>query len=73
MTTTDEDQSEVLQPIDRRALLTELRALVAASNAKDGPYFDTEQGHIDADTLLLRYINDPEIAAAYDALHKWYA
>jgi hypothetical protein len=34
---------------------------------------DTELVHHRADDLLLHYINDPEIAAAYDAVPKWYA
>lgn len=34
---------------------------------------DTEQNHIDADALLLAYINDPDITDAYQAIAKWYA
>jgi hypothetical protein len=33
----------------------------------------TESAHIDADELLVEFINDPEIKAAYDAIRKWYA
>lgn len=33
----------------------------------------TEEGHIKADELLLEYINDTEIAAAYEDIPKWYA
>lgn len=34
---------------------------------------DTERAHGEADDALLAYINDPDIAAAYDAIEKWYA
>jgi hypothetical protein len=34
---------------------------------------DTEGAHIEADELLLKYINDQEITNAYNTLHKWYA
>lgn len=34
---------------------------------------DTEINHSRADDLLVDYINDPEIAAAYFAIEKWYA
>lgn len=34
---------------------------------------NTEEGHAEADNLLIEYINDKEIAEAYDAIHKWYA
>lgn len=33
----------------------------------------TEEGHIEADCLLLEYINDPDVTAAFRALNKWYA
>jgi hypothetical protein len=34
---------------------------------------DKEVAHINADELLLEYINDSEIKEAYDAISKWYA
>lgn len=34
---------------------------------------DPENDHAEADRLLLDFINDPEIAAAYKAIPKWYA
>lgn len=34
---------------------------------------DVEANHCDADSLLLDYINDPEITEAYDKVEKWYA
>lgn len=37
----------------------------------DGP--DIELDHDEADKALIAYIGDPEIAAAFDAIDKWYA
>ena len=34
---------------------------------------DTEAVHGIADDLLLKYINDKEIAEAYEKVPKWYA
>lgn len=34
---------------------------------------DTESAHIQADDLLLSYINDSEIEEAYNKIYKWYA
>lgn len=50
----------------REELLKELRKL-------QGPEQDTEVAHGRADTLLLGYINDPEITREYDKIEKWYA
>jgi hypothetical protein len=34
---------------------------------------DTECAHIRADELLIEFINDDEIEAAYNKVSKWYA
>ena len=34
---------------------------------------DIEVAHADADDLLIEYISDPDIKAAYEAVPKWYA
>jgi hypothetical protein len=34
---------------------------------------DFEQAHAEHDAALLAYINDPEVAAAFNAQTKWYA
>jgi len=34
---------------------------------------DPEHGHREADKLLLKFIGDPEVAEAYNALPKWYS
>lgn len=46
-----------------------LKALIELN---EGPQ-DTEAAHGMADALLIEYINDPEIKAAYEAIEKWYA
>jgi hypothetical protein len=32
-----------------------------------------EEGHLMADQLLLVFIGDPEVTAAFTAISKWYA
>lgn len=34
---------------------------------------DTESNHVEADALLLKFINDPEITKAFCKIDKWYA
>jgi hypothetical protein len=34
---------------------------------------DTEKAHIEADKLLIEYINDKDIKDAFDGIHKWYS
>ena len=48
-------------------LLEQLREM---HHERDGDY---EINHLKADRLLLEYINDPEITAAFDDVGKWYA
>lgn len=36
-------------------------------------YYDLEKAHIEADILLLEYINDEEITKAFNDIDKWYA
>jgi hypothetical protein len=33
----------------------------------------SEEGHYEADALLVEYINDPDITEAYNAIPKWFA
>lgn len=35
--------------------------------------YDTESAHCDADALLVEYIDDEEVASAYNKIDKWYA
>ena len=34
---------------------------------------DKEYNHIDADNLLLEYINDTDVTKAFNNIKKWYA
>lgn len=34
---------------------------------------DEEIDHMDADELLLAYINDKEVSETFDSIGKWYA
>jgi hypothetical protein len=52
----------------RDELLAKLRELGNEDDARD-----PEADHARADDLLLEYINDPEIAEAFNAFDKWYA
>jgi hypothetical protein len=55
----------------RDELLIQLREM-----AHDGGKYSTrdcEADHSNADQLIVGYIDDPEIAAAFDAIWKWYA
>lgn len=35
--------------------------------------YNTEEAHVIADKLLIEYINDPEIKAAFNKVDKWYS
>ena len=52
----------------RDELLAKLRALHPEVYGRDA-----ERAHGEADELLLEYIADAEVKAAYDAIEKWYA
>lgn len=41
--------------------------------AKDGICGTFDEDHIEADKLLLKYINDEEIEKAFDDIEKWYS
>lgn len=40
---------------------------------KGNKHLDVECAHIEADKLLIEFINDPDVTQAYDAVPKWYA
>lgn len=52
----------------REELIEQLRAL-RKELCKDDP----ENDHYNADELLLEYINDPEVTAAYRRITRWFA
>lgn len=51
--------------ISRQELMDNLKEL---SQLKD-----VEMAHIEADELLVTYVNDPEIEKAYEEVPKWYS
>mgnify|MGYP001562558872 CR=1 FL=1 len=53
----------------KEELLTKLLALKEI-NWRDR---DPEREHVEADTLLLAYIGDVKVTAAYHSIEKWYA
>ena len=52
--------------LSKRKLIEKLQKIRGSSD-------DIEEGHIDADSLLLEYIDDENISEAYSAIEKWYA
>lgn len=46
--------------------------LIAKLKDLQGPG-DTENQHVQADELLIEYIADADIEAAYEEVDKWYA
>jgi hypothetical protein len=52
----------------RRELARELRELCGL-----GDVGDPEHAHTEADRLLLDFIDDDEVRAAFEAVPKWYA
>lgn len=49
------------------------RTLIARLNEIADRPGDEERDHSDADYLLLRFIDSPEVTAAYERIEKWYA
>ena len=52
--------------LNKKELLSQLESL-------QSPKGDCESKHIDADNLLLQYIDDAEIALQFQKIPKWYA
>ena len=51
-----------------------VRELVLRLNDIEGRGgYDKERDHIEADELLLEYINDPLVTEAFEEIGKWYA
>lgn len=53
------------KPLTRDELLKELKDLSG--------HYDAEVAHASADDLLLKFINDEEITAAFENIERWYA
>ena len=43
------------------------------SDLDQDTYYYEEDAHIDADNLLLEFINDKEITEAFENISKWYS
>lgn len=56
--------------MSKEDLIAALKAIKAEQNLKGG-YI--EQNHLDADSLLLAYINDPEVTEIFTDLERWYS
>lgn len=54
----------LIKPMTREALIDKLKSCVTG---------DLEADHVAADSALIEFINDPEIAEAYTAIDKWCA
>lgn len=50
--------------------LTKQELLEKLAGLDDG---DREVAHLNADSLLIQFINDPEITKAYERIDKWYS
>ena len=51
-----------------------IEKLQAIANLENSPgQHDTEMSHVDADDLLLAFINDPRVTETYKSFGKWYA
>lgn len=60
--------------MSKQELLAKLKWLGELENASQVPHAgDTEWIHGEADAALLEFINDEEIAGAFDAISKWYS
>lgn len=56
----------------KEELIDRLRE-IAKSGAPGYGYTDEEVDHLAADQALLDYINDPDVAEAFNSIKKWYA
>ena len=48
--------------------MSKAELLIFLQIVNDDPYAD----HVLADMALLKYIDDPEVTAAFNAIRKWY-
>lgn len=57
----------------KKMKLTKEKLIKKLSELEEKHEGEKESIHIAADDLLLEYINDKEIADAFNAIEKWYA
>ena len=61
----------ILHPVDCTIPMTKADLIKRLGELRDDG--DVEANHEEADRLLLGFINDPDITAAFDDVRKWYA
>jgi hypothetical protein len=60
--------------VTKEELISALDGLEAKyTNPNDLRRVDREQVHLDADNMILQYINDKDISAAFYRLELWYS
>lgn len=60
--------------MNKKELVEKLKALKGKEiNLFGNVTIDEEGNHIEADNLLLEYINDEEVTNAFKDIEKWYA
>ena len=59
----------------KEELIQKLKAIneKVNNNTESNEYYDQENAHLEADNLIIEYIDDKEIQEAYDNIGKWYA
>lgn len=72
MTSSGESNTERLTRAQALAALRAIRER-QGTDSEGCPAAIREDDHIEADEVLLRYIADDELAAAFDRIAKWYA
>ena len=63
---------KLIKEYKKEAKMTKEELITELKTIKDNNS-DIEQGHGEADQLLLEYINDEDIASAFNDIEKWYA
>ncbi len=69
---TDKWYEKLVKEYKKEAKMTKEELITELKTIKDNNS-DIEQGHGEADQLLLEYINDEDIASAFNDIEKWYA
>ncbi len=59
----------------KEELIERLKAIVKRQKCldDDGYYADCEYDHLEADKLLLKYINDEEVTHQFENIERWYS
>lgn len=55
----------------KNELIEKLQQIIGRQATSDFRNFDED--HIEADNLLLEYIDDEEVTACFEAIERWYA